>query len=88
MADWVTEGVSTRSRFGHPSPVVHLIVVERSELWCTGSPGRAASIHHQAITGYPPPRVCKACRELAAEAIADEVLEEADVPRFTDGRRP
>lgn len=79
-ASWVEEGVSTRTRFGHPSPVVHLIVDGR--LWCTASPGRKASIHHQAIPGYPPPKVCRECRLLAADAIAEEMLDETDVARF------
>lgn len=84
-ASWVEEGVSTRTRFGHPSPVVHLIVDGR--LWCTGSPGRKASIHHLAVTGYPPPKVCKVCRQLAADAIDDETLDAADAGRFAPNQQ-
>lgn len=79
---WITEGVSTRSRWGHPSPVVHLVLTASEQLWCTGSNGRLASVHHEAVQGYPPPRRSTMCAQLAAEAIADDTLDARDAGRF------
>ena len=81
-ASWLDEGVSTRTRFGHPSPVVHLVIVSSQELWCSGGQGRVAAVHSVPVRGYSAPRVCSACRRLAADAIAEGDLDAADVPRF------
>lgn len=81
---WVAEGVSASSRWGHPSPVVHLVVVDREELWCSGGRARVAAIHHQAVPGYKPPRICKRCAALAAEAIGEDMLDARDAGRFTE----
>ena len=81
-SSWIAEGVSARIRWGHPSPVVHLIVVERQELWCTGSRGRVASIHHSVTPGYPAPRACRTCRDLAAAAVAEEMADPSELDRF------
>lgn len=76
---WLAEGVSTRVWFGHPNPVVHL-VTESDELWCSGGRGRPAAIGMHTGTGGG--RACPRCAALARQAIADETLDERDVPRF------
>ncbi len=77
---WIEEGVSTRTMFGHPNPIVHLVVVERNELWCSGGPGRVASIGAQRGTGGGRP--CRKCAALAHDAVVEGDAEASDFSRF------
>lgn len=79
-AQWIDEGVAVRTMFGHPNPVVHLVVGDRHELWCSGGPGRVAAI--AAGTGLSGGRPCPKCAALARDAIAEGDLAPEDVPRF------
>ena len=71
--NWLQEGVSARSPWGIPEPVRDLLVdAGRGErrLWCSGSPGRPEENPQSG-------RFCQKCRHLAADAIADGVLDPA-----------
>jgi hypothetical protein len=80
MPSWVDEGVAERTAWGHPCPVVHLIIVERRELWCSGGRGRVASVGSGTGTGGGRP--CPRCAALARQAVYEETLDPGDVPRF------
>ncbi len=80
MSEWVTEGVSTRVGFGHPNPVVHLLVTGTDQLWCSGGPGRVAAV--AAGTGVGGGRPCPRCARLAREAFAKGDVDWSEVSRF------
>lgn len=69
--NWIQDGVSTRSPWGIPEPVRHLLVDDGQGeclLWCSGSPGRPEQNPQSS-------RLCRNCRKLARDAIEDGVLD-------------
>lgn len=78
-ASWLIEGTAWRTpvqRF----PIVHLLVADTEELWCTGTKGRPDN----PVRGVGE-RICKTCQQLALDAIEDETLSPEDVGRFLPG---
>ncbi len=70
---WLRDGVSARSPWGIPEPVRHLLVdagQNEWRLWCSGGAGRAEENPQSG-------RFCRRCRPLAADAVADGVLDPA-----------
>jgi hypothetical protein len=77
MSNWITEGTAHRSPV-RIAPVRHLLVDGRANgwdwaMWCSGSRGRKDSNPHSN-------RVCRECRRLAEDAVADGTLSPDEVP--------
>jgi hypothetical protein len=85
VSEWIAEGVSVRVGFGHPNPVVHLVVISTDQLWCSGGPGRKAAIGAGAGVGGGRP--CPRCASLAREAFERGDVDESAVTRFLPDRR-
>lgn len=74
---WLTEGVSARSTWGRPDPVIHLLVEDGKRLWCSGGAGRA-EVHHANETETGRLRFHWECRALAQQALDDGTLSPDD----------
>jgi hypothetical protein len=70
MTDWISNGVSARSRWGIPQPVQHLVIDDNgtSRLWCSGGAARREENPQSR-------RFCSGCKALAGEAVQDGTLE-------------
>lgn len=83
--DWLVEGVAARTMFGHPNPVLHVLVPDPSRqtgrgLWCSGGPGREFAGGAHSGTGGARP--CLRCATLAKDAIRAGDTSPDDVRRF------
>lgn len=72
---WLTEGTAHRSPV-QMTPVIHLLVRGGGDwtMWCSGGQGRKDATVDD--------RLCRSCRQLAQDAVADETLDARDVQRW------
>lgn len=75
MSDWLSEGTAYRSPV-QKEPVVHALVQHGSEwaMWCSGGKGRVDNPHGN--------RLCRPCRQLVRDAVANGDLEPGEVRRW------
>lgn len=73
---WLTEGTAKRTPVQR-TPVIHLLIAETEEMWCSSSPGRPDNPFGN--------RLCRKCRELAREAVAEGMLDAKSAGRWSEG---
>jgi hypothetical protein len=71
MSDWLVPGTAHRTPVQR-TPIIHLIVRETGEMWCSGSKGRPDYPHGD--------RLCPKCKRLAQDAAAEEMLNPDEEP--------